>query len=165
MVESWLTDSLSDGAVLWSIHELDTLVVCPLKVVTKLNDCNFLLLHHVENIWERLVNLISCIGFNHLQLWKHILLVKRTILGVHGEHEISLESCLLDWESLESKWKSMGTKFFLPLSKVSSLNGWHGILLLPVSQIVSLSLWVESEHECLHGEDVVGDKWRLEVCL
>jgi len=59
----------------------------------------------------------------------------------------------------------MGTELLLPLREVSSLDGWDGVGLLPLSEVVGVGLWVDTEHECLHTEDVVCDEWSLEISL
>ena len=59
----------------------------------------------------------------------------------------------------------MGTELLLPLREVCSLDGWDGVLLLPLGEVVGIGLWVDTKHECLHTEDVVGNERSLEESL
>lgn len=93
------------------------------------------------------------------------VLVGGTVLLADGEKEVFFESALLNREGLEAVGEGRRTQFFLPLREVGTLDGGHGVLLLPFGQVVGVGRGVETQHLSLQGENVFGHKWSLEIYL
>lgn len=126
----------------------------PSQVVAQLSADNVLSLHfHEDVVVVSLDGVIKSHG-DVVELNIDSIGVALAVFLVKRKHVINLEASLLDRESLKAMGESMSTQFFLPLREISASDRRHSVLLLPFSEVVGISGWVQTHHLSLHRKNV-----------
>lgn len=101
---------------------------------------------------------VSISLFDDCPLLGELSVVSRTVVLIHAEHLISSEAPLLNREDIEAVRESMFSKCVLPFLEVGSLNWGHSVSLLPLCEVIGVTLREETHHHSLHGEDVAANE-------
>lgn len=56
-------------------------------------------------------------------------------------------------------------RLLLPRAEISSFNRRHSVALLPLGEVVGFCGGVQPHHECLHGQNALGEEGGLQVGL
>lgn len=107
----------------------------PFSELTNLLNCasgnNFL-----DSLWPIWFSIVDPCSVDRVFLSVPQVAVFVAVFARCTENVISCSTILVDWVSLQAVRQSIGTELRLPLGEISILDWWHGVALLPRSQVI-----------------------------
>jgi len=140
------------GVVVGIASQLDSTDVCPGEVCAEVCGSRFLSFnsgHDIGVSFERVVQL----SIRHSLEGCDLRCIPGAVVAVKRQKVVCSSAKLLNREDIQAIRQGFLAEFLLPLREVDSDHRRHGILLLPLGEIIHVRFWVNSHHLCLETQD------------